>query len=138
MLVDEHLRTSDPDVYAVGDIACWPDPHGGARIRVEHWDVAMRQGQVAALNIAGHARRYDAVPFFWTKHFDVSVRYLGHATGWDEARLDGDLAAKDAQVELVKHGRPLGFATVDRDVPSLIREVEMERRMGQPAASLPV
>ena len=138
VLVDEHLRASAPDVYAVGDIARWPDPHGGQRIRVEHWDVATRQGQVAAMNIAGRPKRYDAGPFFWTKHFDGSVRYLGHATEWDEARLDGDLASKDAQVELGKDGEPLAFATVDRDVPSLTREVEMERRMGGVAASLPL
>ena len=137
VLVDEHLRTSDRDIYAVGDVACWPDPHGGARIRVEHWDVAMRQGQVAALNIAGRPRRYDAVPFFWTKHFDVSVRYLGHASAWDEARLDGDLAGKDAQVEFFRDGRSVAFATVDRDIASLTREIDMERRLGEPAASLP-
>ena len=78
------------------------------------------------------------MPFFWTKHFDLSVRYLGHATGWDEARLDGDVGAKDAQVDFVKDGRRLALATVDRDVASLAREVEMERERGASAAALPV
>lgn len=138
VLVNEHLRTSRRDIYAVGDIARWPDPHSGTRVRVEHWAVAARHGQVAALNIAGQPRRYDAVPFFWTKHFDVSVRYLGHATDWDEARLEGDLAGKDAQVELSRNGEPLALATVDRDIASLAREIDMERRLGDPAASLPL
>ncbi len=138
VLVDEYLRTSAPDVYAVGDIARWPDPHSGERIRVEHWDVATRQGQAAAATIAGRPSRYDAVPFFWTKHFDVSVRYLGHATEWDEARVEGDIGAKDAQVELMHGGRRLALATVDRDVASLVREVELEREQGGLAASLAV
>ncbi len=138
VVVDEHLRTSDRAIFAVGDIARWPDPHGGERIRVEHWDVAVRQGQAAALTIAGEARRFDAVPFFWTKHFDLSVRYLGHASGWDEARLDGDPARRDAEVAFRKGGREVALATVDRDLASLAREVEMERRLSEAAASLPL
>jgi NADPH-dependent 2,4-dienoyl-CoA reductase/sulfur reductase-like enzyme len=63
------------DIFAAGDIAFWPDRYSGGRVRVEYWVVAQRQGQTAALNMMGHRQSYVAVPFFWTKHFDLSIRY---------------------------------------------------------------
>jgi apoptosis-inducing factor 3 len=129
--VDEHLATSVPDVFAAGDIASWPDRYSGSRVRVEHWVVAERQGQIAALNMTGHRRSYDAVPFFWTKHFDLSIRYVGHATSWDELKIEGDLGSRDALVRFVKEGRLLAVATVNRDIASLQEERAWEIAAGQ-------
>ncbi len=137
VIVDERLRTSDRDIYAVGDIARWPDPHGGTPVRIEHWAVAERQGQIAAANAVGHNLRYDVVPFFWTMHFDYSVRVVGHASGRDERRVEGDPSGRDAAVHFMREGRAVAVATVERDRVALQVEVDMERRLGGPAALLP-
>ena len=127
--VDEYLRTSDPAIYAAGDVARYPDPHGEAtdRIRVEHWVVAQRQGQRAALNMLGARKRFDDVPFFWSVHYDATINYVGHAEKWDEVQVDGNVDAMDAEVRFRSNGRTRAVATIGRDRASLEAELAMER-----------
>jgi NADPH-dependent 2,4-dienoyl-CoA reductase/sulfur reductase-like enzyme/nitrite reductase/ring-hydroxylating ferredoxin subunit len=127
--VDEHLQTSDPAIFAAGDVARYPDPRSdaSARIRVEHWVVAQRQGQTAALNMLGARRRFDDVPFFWSAHYDATIAYVGHAEQWDEVQVDGNVEAMDAEVRFLSRGRTLAVATISRDRASLEAELAMER-----------
>lgn len=97
ILVDETLRTSDPDIYAIGDVATQQHPVLGRRIRVEHWDTAIEQGKVAAHNLAGGNEQYTHLPYFFTDQYDLGMEYFGSVgpDGYDRVDIEGDLDVAD-------------------------------------------
>src|SRR5882672_2043136 len=127
--VDTLLQTSAPNIFAAGDIARWPDPHSGERIRVEHWVVAERQGQTAALNMMGMNQPFAAVPFFWSQHYDVPINYVGHAEKWDDIAIEGDIGARDCILRYRRSGKVLAVASIYRDRESLEAEIAIEREI---------
>lgn len=106
VLVDATLRTSDPNVYAAGDIAAHDHPRLG-RLRVEHWDNAIEQGKAAARNMLGAEAAYERAPYFFTDQYDLGMEYVGHAPRdlVDSVVVRGDLAARQAVVLWHDRGR---------------------------------
>jgi 3-phenylpropionate/trans-cinnamate dioxygenase ferredoxin reductase component len=92
VLVDEHLETSEPGIFAAGDVASAFHPRYGRHLRVEHWDNARRQGRAAAANMLGRGTTYERVPYFYSDQYDLSMEYVGHASDWDRVVLRGDPA----------------------------------------------
>jgi NADPH-dependent 2,4-dienoyl-CoA reductase/sulfur reductase-like enzyme len=121
--VDEYLETRAPGIVAAGDIARWPDRLSGEHIRLEHWVVAERQGQVAEHNIPRRRERPDYVPFFWTEQYDFSLAYVDRAERWDEAEIEGSLEVRNCRLG----SRELANAFVHRDHDGLRAELEFEQ-----------
>jgi len=117
--VDELLQTSTPGIFAAGDIARWPDAYSGQPIRVDHWVVAERLGQIAAKNMLGQKVPCKIVPFFWSQHYDVPIAYVGHAKRWDRTDVAGNAAKRDCTVALRGGGKTLAVITIGRDLDSL-------------------
>lgn len=129
---DQHLRTSAPDVYAVGDCASFPSGRYGERLLVHHWDNALQGPRTVALNIVGRASGetsavYDPVPYFWSEQFGRFVQYAGHHAGADTTLWRGDPAGPawtvcwlrgDRLVALLAVGRPRDLAQGRRLIES--------------------
>src|SRR5947207_8779979 len=128
--VNEFLETSVGEIFAAGDVARWPDAYSDVRLRIEHWVVAERQGQVVARNMLGRRDRFDDIPFFWSAHYDkLSIHYTGHVEKWDATRIEGDVDKMDCAVSYIVQGKRRAVATINRDRRSLLAEVELETEL---------
>jgi apoptosis-inducing factor 3 len=126
VVVDEQLRTSAPDVYAAGDIAAYPDPYSGERVRIEHWAVAERQGQAVARSMLGIGSAFRDVPFFWSAHYDVTLAYVGHAQHWDRLIEHGSLEQGKYAVGFELEGKLLAAVCLGDDRLGLEIEAAMQ------------
>ncbi len=145
VLVDAALRSSDPRVAAVGDIAAHDHPLLRTRIRVEHWAAALNQPAVAVAALFGEDVRYDALPYFFTDQYDLGMEYVGHApTGsYSDVLIRGDLDSRQfiafwLRDDRVVAGMAVNIWDVIEDVKSLIRRGAPvdKARLGNPEQPL--
>ncbi len=94
ILVDENLETSEPGIFAAGDVAAAWHPLLGTRLRIEHWDNARRQGRAAARNMLGMAEPYRRIPYFYSDQYDLGMEYAGYAPAWERVVFRGDTASR--------------------------------------------
>jgi NADPH-dependent 2,4-dienoyl-CoA reductase/sulfur reductase-like enzyme/nitrite reductase/ring-hydroxylating ferredoxin subunit len=125
VVVDQHLRSSDPNVYAVGDIASYPDAWSGARVRIEHFALAVRQGQAVAHTLLEQGGAFRDVPFFWSAHYDVTFGYVGHAESWDRVLERGSLETGSYASAYEKAGKILAVVCLGDDQVGLKAEAAM-------------
>ena len=126
IVVDALLRTSDPDVFAAGDVASAYHPLLGAHLRVEHWDNAIGQGRCAAVNMLGGAQPYDRLPYFFTDQYDLGMEYVGHVgrSGYDEVIIRGDVSEHVFTAFWIVEGRvAAGLHVNDWDAIDHVRSV---------------
>ena len=114
VVVDETLCTSNPCIYAAGDIAAWPDPIFDRRLRVEHWDVARNQGVCAGRNMAREIEPYDRLPYSFSDLFDLSFEVWGNLDSWDRTVLRGSLEEGSFAFYYFDGQRMVGVLAVDR------------------------
>lgn len=148
VLVDASLRSSDPDIFAVGDIAAAQHPFFGVRIRTEHWANALKQPAVAAAGMLGKgaesAREYTELPYFFTDQYDLGMEYVGHAPEYQQVVFRGDVAGREFiafwldGANRVLAGMNVNVWDVLDDVKALIRSAEPvdPERIADPAQPL--
>jgi 3-phenylpropionate/trans-cinnamate dioxygenase ferredoxin reductase subunit len=133
VVTDASLRTSDPDIYAAGDIARAYHPLLGTHIRVEHWANALFQPEAAAAAMLGQEAVYDRVPYFYTDQYDLSMEYAGYAEpgGYDQVTFRGDVAKCEFIAFWISQGRVVAGMNVNIwDVTDVIQDLI---RSGKPA-----
>jgi 3-phenylpropionate/trans-cinnamate dioxygenase ferredoxin reductase component len=143
IVLDEHLRTSAPEVFAAGDVARAYHPFYAQRIRVEHWANALHQGPAAARNMLGHAEPYDQLPYFFSDQYDVGMEYTGFARTWDRVIFRGDRASREFIAfwlldDRIVAGMNVNVWDVTNPIEQLIRQQVAvdDRRLADPDVAL--
>ena len=135
IVVDEHLRTSAPNIYAAGDVANAWHPFHARRIRVEHWANALNQGPAAARSMLDEEVSYERIPYFFSDQYDVGMEYSGYAERWDEVVLRGDPGEGAFVAFWLRDGRVLAGMNVNVwDVNQHVQELIRSRRSVDPRA----
>jgi 3-phenylpropionate/trans-cinnamate dioxygenase ferredoxin reductase subunit len=133
--VDEHLRSSVPNIFAAGDVAAAWHPFFGQRIRVEHWANALNQGPAAAVAMLGDTAGYERIPYFFSDQYDVGMEYSGHAPSWDEVVFRGDREGGEFVAFWLSEGRVIAGMNVNVwDVNEHVQTLIRSRRAVDKAA----
>ncbi|MGZ8769301.1 NAD(P)/FAD-dependent oxidoreductase [Aeromicrobium sp.] len=139
--VDERLRTSDPTIFAAGDVANARNTALDANIRVEHWDNAIRQGRLAGRSMLGEAVAYDWQPYFYTDQYDLGMEYVGHASAGDDVVIRGDKDSGEfiafwLRVGVLKAGMNVNVWDVNDDIRALLGKTIDPARLADPEIPL--
>jgi 3-phenylpropionate/trans-cinnamate dioxygenase ferredoxin reductase component len=114
IVVDEYCRTGVEGIYAAGDVANHYHPVFDRRIRVEHWQNALKQGPAAARSMLGKGDPYDEIPWFWSNQYDSNLQYAGFHTEWDELVVRGSMEERNFVAFYLKGERLLAAVSVNR------------------------
>ena len=127
IVVDEHCRTSVEGIFAAGDVANHHHPIFGRRIRVEHYDNAIKQGAAAARNVLGRGEVFDDPPWFWSDQYEYNLQYAGFAHEWDEIVVRGSVEDRDFVAFYLKDGVILAALGLNRggDVRRAMKLIRM-------------
>jgi 3-phenylpropionate/trans-cinnamate dioxygenase ferredoxin reductase subunit len=135
VVVDQFCATNIPGIYAAGDVASWPYAPAGApaplRVRLEHYDNALRQGEAAARNMLGKQVPYTPVPYFWSDQYDLNLQMVGYAPEWDQFILRGGIEARSLAAFYLAGGRLRAVVLVNR-----VRDLGPARRLAAAGAVL--
>ncbi len=146
IVVDQYLRTSDPDIHAAGDVINYPDVYSGRRRRVEHWTHANMGGRVAALNMAGKPTPYEALSFVWSDIFDLELKFLGDEHEHERTIMRGAIDSHSFAILYITQGHiiacfvvngdPREFSTMRRLIQSKVNVIGREDVLTDPAGDL--
>ena len=129
VLTDEFLATEAAGIYAAGDVASVWHPLFSARVRVEHWDNAKRQGTAVAKSMLGRGEPYARIPYFYSDQYDLAMEYSGYAPTWDGVVFRGDVAARQFVAFWLKDGRVT--AGMSANVEDTTKPIEALIRSGE-------
>jgi 3-phenylpropionate/trans-cinnamate dioxygenase ferredoxin reductase subunit len=124
VVVDEFAETSVSGIFAAGDVANWWHPVLGERLRVEHYENAQNQGIAAAKSMLGRREPYAPVPYFWSDQYDLTLQYVGHASGRDEVIFRGDVASRKFLAFYLREGKLRAALGINR-----LRDVRAAQRL---------
>jgi 3-phenylpropionate/trans-cinnamate dioxygenase ferredoxin reductase subunit len=139
--VDESFRTSDPAIYAIGDVANAHNTGLGTRLRVEHWDNAIRQGEAVAKALLGQSVTYDWQPYFYTDQFDLGMEYVGRGSSAHDVVIRGDKDSGEfiafwLDGDRVTAGMNVNIWDVTEDIRALIGSSVDRARLADPGVPL--
>lgn len=126
VVVDEQGRTSDPDIFAAGDLTNHPNSLLGRRIRLESWENAQNQGRAAAKAMADQGEEYAEIPWFWSDQFDANIQMIGLPESWEQLATRGDIVANEFITFYLKDGKIDGAISVNNP-----RDIRMAKRLMQ-------
>ena len=127
IVVDEHCRTSDPDIYAAGDCTDHPNPIYGRRMRLESVHNALEQAKTAAASICGNNKPYRQVPWFWSDQYDLKLQIAGLSQGYDRVVIRGDISGRSFAAFYLKDGKLIAVDAVNRAPEFMMSKILIEK-----------